>query len=55
MAEGPSREMKLKAAIASTLMAGLEMARIGDAALDQTAAWSDVRISGSQAAMVTSA
>ena len=41
--DDPGRTLRCRAAVASTLVAGLELARDGDLALDQDAAWTDIR------------
>ena len=40
----PDRERRCKAAIASTLLAGLELARAGTVALDQEASWMPIQV-----------
>jgi segregation and condensation protein A len=42
----PGRTLRCRAAVASTLVAGLELTRDGALALDQDAAWADIRVSG---------
>jgi segregation and condensation protein A len=42
--DAPRRETRCRAAVASTLIAGLELARTGDLALDQDGAWTPVRV-----------
>ena len=42
--EAPDRERRCKAAVASTLLAGLELARDGTVALDQEAAWMPIQV-----------
>ena len=42
--EAPRREVRCRAAVARTLIAGLEMARTGDLALNQDGAWTTVRV-----------
>jgi segregation and condensation protein A len=44
--DDPDRPLRCRAAVASTLVAGLELARNGAVALDQAAAWTEIRISG---------
>ena len=41
----PGRALRCRAAVAGTLVAGLELARDGALALDQDAAWTDIRVS----------
>ena len=43
--DDPGRTLRCRAAVASTLVAGLELARDGALALDQDAAWTDIRVS----------
>lgn len=40
----PGRTLRCRAGVASTLVAGLELARDGALALAQDAAWSDIRV-----------
>jgi segregation and condensation protein A len=42
--DGPGRALRCRAAVASTLVAGLELARDGALALEQDVAWSPIRI-----------
>ena len=42
--EAPDRERRCKAAVASTLLAGLELARAGTVALDQEASWMPIQV-----------
>jgi segregation and condensation protein A len=42
--DDPGRALRSRAAVASTLVAGLELARDGALALDQDAAWTEIRI-----------
>lgn len=44
--EGEGRELRARAAVASTFLAGLELARDGTIAIDQELPWQDVLISG---------
>ncbi len=43
-AEAPDRERRCRAAVASTLLAGLELARLGDIALDQEVPWASIAV-----------
>ena len=43
--DDPGRALRCRAAVAGTLVAGLELARDGALALDQDAAWTDIRVS----------
>lgn len=43
--DDPGKALRCRAAVASTLVAGLELARDGALALDQDAAWADIRVS----------
>jgi segregation and condensation protein A len=43
--DDPSRALRCRAAVASTLVASLELARDGALALEQDAAWTEIRIS----------
>ena len=43
--DDPDRPLRCRAAVASTLVAGLELARGGAVLLDQAAAWTDIRVS----------
>lgn len=42
---GPEKELRCRAAVVSTFLAGLELARDGTLAFQQDQAWRDVRIS----------
>jgi segregation and condensation protein A len=44
--DDPGRALRCRAAVASTLVAGLELARNGDVCLAQDAAWAEIRVSG---------
>jgi len=44
-AEQPDSALRARAALSSTLIAGLELARDGVLALEQDAAWTPVRVS----------
>jgi segregation and condensation protein A len=46
LADGPHRNLRLRAALASTLLAGLELARAEVLALEQDSAWSEIRVTG---------
>ena len=48
--EAPDRERRCKAAVASTLLAGLELARDGTVAFDQEAAWMPIQVQRSEPA-----
>ena len=43
--DDPRKALRYRAAVASTLVAGLELARDGALALDQDAAWTEIRVS----------
>jgi len=43
-AKAPDRERRCRAAVASTLLAGLELARQGDIALDQEVPWASIAV-----------
>jgi chromatin segregation and condensation protein Rec8/ScpA/Scc1 (kleisin family) len=43
-AEEPGRELRCRAAVASTLLASLELARDGGLAPDQQAAWTPIAV-----------
>ena len=43
-AKAPDRERRCRAAVASTLLAGLELARLGGVALDQEAPWASIAV-----------
>jgi segregation and condensation protein A len=43
-AGAPSRDLQCRAAVASTLVAGLELARGGAVTLDQTEPWASIRL-----------
>ncbi len=43
-AKAPDRERRCRAAVASTLLAGLELARQGDVALDQEVPWASIAV-----------
>ena len=43
--DDPGKALRCRAAVAGTLVAGLELARDGALALDQDAAWTDIRVS----------
>jgi chromatin segregation and condensation protein Rec8/ScpA/Scc1 (kleisin family) len=40
----PNRELRCRAAVASTLVAGLELARIGGLGLEQDRPWKPIRV-----------
>jgi segregation and condensation protein A len=42
--DGPGRALRYRAAVASTLVAGLELARDGTLALEQAAAWTPIQV-----------
>jgi segregation and condensation protein A len=44
--DAPDKALRCRAAVASTLVGGLELARDGAVVLDQEAAWTEIRISG---------
>jgi segregation and condensation protein A len=46
LADGPDRPLRLKAALASTVLAGLELARAEVLLLEQDSAWSEIRVTG---------
>jgi segregation and condensation protein A len=46
LADGPDRILCLKAALASTVLAGLELARAEVLVLEQDSAWSEIRVTG---------
>ena len=45
-ADGPERDLRCRAALASTFLGGLELARAGTLALEQPAPWQDIQIQG---------
>jgi chromatin segregation and condensation protein Rec8/ScpA/Scc1 (kleisin family) len=46
---GGEHELQCRAAVASTLVAGLELARAGDVCLDQHGAWQSIRVAATVA------